>query len=405
MDITNIREDFPVLKEKMNGKLLCYLDNAATTLKPKSVIDSMTNYYEKNGSSVHRGSYYFSYVASEMYEGVRSKVAGFINAPSDKTIVFTRGTSDSINIVASSYGLDNLKEGDEIILSEMAHNSLLLPFMNVAKKTGAKLVYIPLENGRITTKNFKSVLSDKTKFVAITHVTNVTGYIAPVRLITKMAHEVGAKVLIDCAQSAPHIKIDVTDMDADFIAFSGHKMCGPTGVGVLYGKSELLDSMEPTVFGGSMADYVTKESMTTKSVPYKFEAGTPMIAEVIGLGATVDYLQEIGMDKVYNQEVALKDFAIKQLKEIDGVTILNADTDTGIVTFNVDDVHPHDAASVYDMHGIALRAGQHCAQNACNYLGHPSTLRASFYFYNTYEEVDRFIQATKEAKEFFGYGF
>lgn len=403
MNVDNIRKDFPLLKVNINEKSLCYLDNAATSLKPQKVIDAISNYYTNIGASVHRGVYKLSHIATDLYEESREKVAKFINARKTEEIVFTKGTSESLNMI-SYYFYDKLKPGDEIIISKLEHHSLLLPIQRLAQKTGAKIIYMPLdEDGRFTIDNLDKYISNATKIVAISHVSNVMAYIKDVEKITKRAHDFGAKVIVDAAQSIPHMKIDVEKIDCDFLAFSGHKMCGPTGIGVLYGKYDLLQDMDPLYVGGTMSDIVCEDTATYKDAPYKFEAGTPLIAGAIGLGAAIDYLSNIGMEEIHKAELALKDYAIKKMSEIDGVEILNPKTDTGIITYNIKGVHPHDAASIYDLEGIAVRAGHHCAQLTMKYLCQQSTLRASFYFYNTLEEVDRFIDATKKAKEFFCY--
>ncbi len=403
MNVDGIREDFPLLKVKMNDKPLCYLDNAATSLKPQQVIDSIANYYSNVGASVHRGVYKLSHDATNLYEEARDKVAKFINANKKEEIVFTKGTSESSNMIAY-YFHKILKQGDEIVVTSLDHHSLLLPWQRVAEVTGAKLVYVPLDSdGRITMDNFKKVINKSTKVVTISHVSNVMGYIAPIKKIIEESKKYDAKVVVDAAQSIPHIKVDVKDLDCDFLVFSGHKMCGPTGIGVLYGKYNLLQDMEPLYVGGTMSDIVEENKATYKDAPYKFEAGTPIISGAIGLGVAIDYLNNIGMDEIHKREILLKDFAIKQLSAIDGVEILNKNTDTGIITFNIEGVHPHDAASIYDLEGIAVRAGHHCAQLAMKFLCQASTLRASFYFYNTYEEIQKFVDATKKAKEFFCY--
>ncbi|HAX73320.1 MAG TPA: cysteine desulfurase [Firmicutes bacterium] len=402
IDINRIREDFPILKETMNGKPLVYLDSSATTLKPQAVIDAVNLYNSLKTSNVHRGVYKLSNEATELYEGTRAKVSQFINSKRVEEIVFTRGATSALNLVAQSYGMYNIKAGDEIIVSELEHHSSFIPWQQVAKRTGAILKFIPLDkDGRITVENFKSVLSEKTKVVAINYVSNVLGYVTPIKEICALAHEVGAIVSVDAAQAAPHMKIDVQNLDCDFLSFSGHKMCGPTGVGVLYGKYELLQSMEPYEFGGEMNDIVGLESSTWKDAPYRFEAGTMMIAEVIGLGAAIDYLLAIGLDEIAKHEYELRTYAVEKLAALGDVTIYNEGAKTGIVSFNINDLHPHDAATIYDTEGICVRAGHHCAQPLMGWLCQPATLRASFYFYNTKEEVDQFIEATQKGKEFF----
>ncbi len=397
ININKIKENFPVFD---NVKDLVYLDSAASSLKPRCVIDKMNYYYEHLGVNVHRGVYNLSYEATDMYEEARYTVSKFINCAFDE-VIFTRGASSSLNLVAMSYGM-NIKEGDEIITSELEHHSSHLPWFNIAQKKGAVIKYVPLtKEGRITVENFKSVLTSKTKVVALTYVSNVMGYVTPIKEIIKLAHEVGAVVSVDAAQAIPHMKVDVLDLDCDFLSFSGHKMCGPTGVGVLYGKASILKDMQPVEFGGDMADVITKDSMTFKEAPYKFETGTPLIAEVIGLARACEFLDSIGLDEIAKYEHMLCSEAIKRLKEIEDVIIYNESVETGVISFNIKGVHPHDAASVYDKHNVCIRAGHHCAQLCTRFLNEISTTRASFYFYNTLQDVDKFITSVIEAVEFF----
>ncbi len=398
MDISKIRSDFQVFND--NPKL-CYLDSAAMALKPKPVIDAINDYYSHLGVNVHRGVYGLSYQATDKYEEARAVIAKFINADFEE-IVFTRGASASLNLVAESYGMNFINPGDEIITSELEHHSSHMPWMNIAQKKGAIIKYIPLnKEGRITIEAFKAVLSEKTKLVAITYVSNVMGYITPLEEIIKLAHEVGALVSVDGAQAVPHMKVDVKALDCDFLSFSGHKLCGPTGIGVLYGKKELLRKMPPIEFGGDMADTVKKDSMTFKDIPYKFETGTPIIAGVIGLAKACEYIDNIGLNEIKAYEYMLKEEAIKKLKKIEGITIYNENAETGIISFNIDGVHPHDAASVFDKNGVCIRAGHHCAQLITSWLNTIGTVRASFYFYNTLEDVDLFVESVKEARDFF----
>lgn len=393
------KKDFPVFTYHPD---LAYLDSAASSLKCKKVIDKIDLYYNHLGVNVHRGVYGLSYQATDMYEEARAKIARFLNCDFEE-VVFTRGCSSALNLVALSYGMDFLKAGDEVIVSELEHHSNLLPWMNVCKKVGATLKYIPLtEEGRITIENFKKVLSKKTKLVAINHVSNVMGYISPLNEVINLAHQVGAVVVCDGAQAAPHMSVDVKKLDCDFYAFSGHKMCGPTGIGVLYGKKSLLKQMNPIEFGGDMADEVDLENATYKDAPYKFETGTPIIAEAIALGDACDYLMSIGFDEISRIEQDVKEYALNKLKDIPGINIYNPTCETGIITFNVEGVHPHDAASVFDKNGVCIRAGHHCAQPITHFLGQISTIRASFYFYNDYEDADKFIESVKEAVDFFG---
>ncbi len=398
MDTNEFKKDFPVLIKNPN---LHYLDNAASSLKPKCVIDAIDDYYNNYSCNVHRGVYDLSYKATDLYENARKIIAKFINANEDE-IVYTRGASAALNLVAQSYGLNFLQEGDEIITSELEHHSNFMPWLNVCDKTGAKIKFVPLTSeGRITVENFKAVLSDKTKFVALTHVSNVMGYITPIEEIIKICHERNILVLVDGAQSVPHMKIDVKALDCDFLAFSGHKMCGPSGIGVLYAKHELLEKMPPVEFGGDMADEVNKDSMTFKCPPYKFETGTPIIDGAIGLGRACEYLDSIGFDYISRQESHLAQLALRGLKQIEGVTVYNPTSETGVIAFNIDGVHPHDAASIYDQRGVCVRAGHHCAQLVTKWLKQISTTRASFYFYNTEEDVKAFLEAVKEARDFF----
>lgn len=398
LNIKEIRKNFPVLNDNPN---LSYLDSAASSLKPKCVIDKIDYYYNKLGVNVHRGVYNLSYEATDLYEEARNNVANFINAKFEE-IVFTRGASASLNLVAMSYGMKFINEGDEIITSELEHHSSHMPWFNVAKVKKATVKYIPLnEEGRITIEGFKSVLSDKTKVVALTYVSNVMGYITPIEEIIKLCHERGIIVSVDGAQAVPHMKIDVKKLDCDFLSFSGHKMCGPTGIGVLYGKKELLEQMDPIEFGGDMADVVTKDSQTYKDVPYKFETGTPIIAAAIGLGEAVKFLDSIGLDEIAAYENLLASEARRRLSMLDGVEVYNMTAETGVVAFNIKGVHPHDAASVYDKNGVCIRAGHHCAQLITSWLNQISTTRASFYFYNTMEDVDNLVKSVEEARDFF----
>jgi len=397
MDPKALRKDFPVLDDKT----LVYLDTAASSLKPKQVIEKLDEYYEKYSVNVHRGVYNLSYIATELYENSRKKVSDFVNSEVDE-IVFTRGASNALNLVASSYGLNNLTSDDEIIVSELEHHSQVLPWQNVSNITKAKLVYVELDKtGRITIENFKKVLNRKTKVVALNYVSNVMGYISPIQEIIKLAHEVGAIVVVDAAQAAPHKTIDVKILDCDFLAFSGHKMLGPTGIGVLYGKKALLDEMPPIEFGGDMNDNVNLYDASWKDTPYKFETGTPPIAGVIGLGAAIDYLTNVGLDEIAKHEKRLKDYTVKKLKEIDDIIIYNETAETGIISFNIAGVHPHDAVTFFDGDNICMRAGHHCAQLIIKWLKVVATLRVSFYLYNTLEDCDKFIESVKNAKDFF----
>lgn len=393
----NLKEDFPVLN---NNKDLVYLDSAASSIKPKCVIDAIDYYYNNLSVNVNRGVYALSYQATDMYEDTRKKVAEFINSKEEE-IVFTRGASASLNLVAQSFEC-YINEGDEIITSELEHHSSIMPWMNVANKKKAIIKYIPLDDdNKITIENFKKVLTKKTKVVAINHVSNVIGYTTPIKEIVKLAHEVGAIVTVDGAQSIPHMKIDVKELDCDFFSFSAHKMLGPSGLGVLYGKYDLLQKMPPVEFGGDMADMVYLEEMTFKNAPYKFETGTPLISEVISFKAALEYLERIGMDNIRSHELELKKYAKEVLKDIKGVTFYNLDSDSGLITFNIDGVHPHDAASIFDKNKVCVRAGYHCAQLITRHINQFSTIRASLYLYNTKEDIDKLKESIIEARDYF----
>lgn len=398
LDTNKIKKDFPVI---VNNPGIVYLDSGASSLKPKVVIDAMSDYYSNYGVNIHRGVYNISMKATNEYEDSRQVIADFLNCTFDE-VVFTRGASASLNLVASSYGTAVLKTDDEIIVSQLEHHSSLLPWQQLANKTGAKLVYVKLDDdGRITVDNFKKVLSEKTKIVSLTFVSNVLGYITPVKEITKLAHEVGAIVSIDGAQSAPHLKVDVKDLDIDFYSISAHKMCGPTGIGVLYGKKELLDFMDPIEFGGDMNDEVNLYDAKFKEVPYKFETGTMPIAEVIGFKEAVKYLTNIGFENIHKHEVELATYAMEELKKLEGVTIYNKSCDTGVLAFNIDKVHSHDSVTGLAENNVCLRAGHHCAELAAKWLNIPASLRVTFYIYNDKKDVDEFIKTVIATRDFF----
>ncbi|MBF7147281.1 cysteine desulfurase SufS [Bacillus toyonensis] len=402
MNIHEIRKQFPILDQKVNGKQLVYFDSAATSQKPIQVIETLERYYKEYNSNVHRGVHTLGTKATDAYEGAREKVRKFINAKSMEEIIFTRGTTTALNTVAASYGLENVKEGDEIVISYMEHHSNIIPWQQVAKKTGATLKYLPLQlDGTISLEDVRQTVTPNTKIVSIMHVSNVLGTINPVKEIGAIAHENGAIMIVDGAQSAPHMKVDVQDLNCDFYALSAHKMCGPTGVGVLYGKKELLNNMEPIEFGGEMIDFVDLQESTWKELPWKFEAGTPIIGNAIGLGAAIDFLEEIGLHNIEKHEHELAQYALERLSEVDGVTIYGPKHRAGLVTFNIEDVHPHDVATVLDVEGIAVRAGHHCAQPLMKWLKASSTVRASFYLYNTKEEIDTFVESLIKTKEYF----
>ena len=404
-DPNRYRPDFPILHQMVHGKPLVYLDNAATTQKPLSVIEAISNYYKNDNANVHRGIHELSNRATYGFEEARKKVAQFIGARSERQIVFTRGTTESINLVASAWGRKFITEGDEIILSEMEHHSNLIPWQILAREVGAKLKFIPFkEDGTIDFPVFANLLSGRTKLIAITHMSNVFGTINPVKRIITMAHDRGVPVLFDAAQSVPHLPVDVEFLKCDFLVFSGHKMCGPTGIGVLYAKSQILENMNPYQGGGEMISSVWLENSTWNEIPHKFEAGTPDIAGAIGLGAAIDYLSKIGMVEITLYEQALTTYALEKMQAIEGLKIYGAAPERGgVISFNLGEIHPHDLSHFLDQEGIAVRAGHHCAQPVMRKLNIAATTRISLYFYNTYEEVDIFIDRLHAAKQFFTY--
>lgn len=402
--IASVREQFPILHQEINGHPLVYLDNAATSQKPQVVIDAIKRYYEWENSNVHRGVHTLGSRATDAYEGAREKVARFINAESSEQIIFTRGTTTALNLVASSYARSVCGPGDEIVLTEMEHHSNLIPWQQAALATGATLKYIPLQpDGTIRVEDVEALVTERTKVVAIAYVSNVMGVVHPVKQMAEIAHRHGAVIVVDGAQSTPHMKVDVQDLDCDFYALSGHKMCAPTGIGALYGKKALLESMEPIEFGGEMINDVGLYESNWKELPWKFEGGTPIIAGAVGLGAAIDFLEEIGMDAIEQHETQLAAYAMNRMSEIEGITIYGPrERKVGLVTFNLGDVHPHDVATVLDAQGIAIRAGHHCCQPLMRWLKVSSTARASFYLYNTEEDVDRLVSALIQTKEYFG---
>ncbi|HIW33521.1 MAG TPA: cysteine desulfurase [Candidatus Paenibacillus intestinavium] len=406
MNIHAIREQFPILHQEINGHPLVYLDSAASSQKPRSVIDAVSKYYELDHANVHRGVHSLGSRATDAYEGAREKVAKFINAPSPEQIVFTRGTTTALNLVASGYARSVCREGDEIVITQMEHHSNLIPWQQVAKVTGATLKYIPLQaDGTVAIADAEATITSNTKIVSITHVSNVLGCINPIKELAAIAHRNGAIMVVDGAQSTPHMRVDVQDLDVDFYAFSGHKMCGPTGIGALYGRRNLLENMEPIEFGGEMIDFVELYDSTWKEIPYRFEGGTPIIAGAVGLGAAIDFLEEIGMEAIDEHAKQLTKYAYDVLSNVDGLTIYGPKQDrVGLVTFNLDEVHPHDVATVLDTKGIAVRAGHHCCQPLMRWLNVSATARASFYVYNTTDEIDQLVEALIQTKEFFGYG-
>lgn len=405
MDFKNIREHFPILNQEVNGRPLVYLDSAATSQKPVQVIEALNEYYRGYNSNVHRGVHTLGTKATDAYEGAREKARKFINARSIEEVIFTSGTTSALNMVASSYGGDNLSEGDEIVITYMEHHSNIIPWQQAAKRAGAVLKYVPLqEDGTISLEDVRKTVTSNTKIVSIMMVSNVLGVMNPIKDIARIAHENGAIMVVDGAQAAPHMKVDVQDLDCDFLAFSGHKMCGPTGIGVLYGKKQLLENMEPVLFGGEMIDFVDLYDSTWKELPWKFEAGTPIIAGAIGLGAAIDFLKEVGLENIEAHEHRLAAYAMEKMSSVEGMTIYgpkNAGERAGLVTFNLDDVHPHDVATVLDAEGIAVRAGHHCAQPLMKWLKASATARASFYLYNTEEDIDKLVEGLVKTKEYF----
>jgi len=406
LNVEAVRSDFPIFRRTVRGKRLIYLDSAATSQKPQCVIDAEREFYERYNANVHRGAYLIAEEATAAYESAREKVAKFINAPNRDCIVFTRGTTEAINLVAYSWGLANLREGDEILLTEMEHHSNIVPWQLIAERTGAKIKVVPItDDGLLDMDAFERLLTERVKIVAVTHVSNVLGTINPVHEICRKAHEVGAVVLVDGAQAAPHLPVDVQAIGCDFYALSGHKMCGPTGVGALYGRKELLEAMPPFLGGGEMIRTVTFERTTFNDVPYKFEAGTPPIAQAVGLGVAVDYLTKIGIERIRAHEVELVTYALERLREIDDITIYGAappEQRGGVIAFNIGNIHPHDLATFLDAHGICIRAGHHCAQPLMRRLNVAATARASFYLYNTPDEIDALVEALQQAVKFFG---
>lgn len=396
--VFKLREDFPLLKQKMHGKPLVYLDSAATAQKPNSVIDAMQNFYQNHYGTVHRAIYQLSAYATAEYEKARTKVQRLLNAAKREEIIFARGTTEAINMVAYSFGKAFLLPGDEIIISEMEHHSNIVPWQMACEDRGAKLKVIPMnDQGELDLEKFAALLSDKVKLVAITHVSNALGTVNPIKKIIEMAHHTGAKCLIDGAQSVPHMPVDVQDLDADFYVFSGHKVYGPTGIGILYGKEDLLNAMPPYQGGGDMIQTVEFAKTTYNTLPLKFEAGTPMIAEVIGLGAAIDYMESIGLEAIHAYEQELLEHATAKIKAIEGISIIGEAAEKGaILTFKADDVHPLDLATLLDLQGIAIRTGHHCAQPVMRHFGVTSLSRASFALYNTKEEIDYFIDSLQK---------
>lgn len=404
-EFSTIRKDFPILFQEVNDEPLVYLDNAATTQKPTQVLDVLRHYYEHDNANVHRGVHTLAERATKDYEDSREKVRAFINAKETAEVLFTRGTTTGLNWLARSYGDAFIEEGDEIVISYMEHHSNIIPWQQLAERKGATLRYVPLTTeGFLDSAAVKEIINEKTAIVSLAYVSNVLGVINPIKEMTELAHANNAVMIVDGAQAAPHMTVDVQELDADFFAFSGHKMCGPTGIGVLYGKRQWLEQMEPVEFGGEMIDFVNLYESTWKELPWKFEAGTPNIAGAIALGAAIDYLNEIGMENIHHYEQELVAYVLPKLQAVGGVTVYgpqDPEQHTGVIAFNLDGIHPHDVATALDMEGVAVRAGHHCAQPLMNYLNLPATARASFYFYNTKEDADRLIEAIQATKEFF----
>lgn len=402
-DVYSIRKDFPILNQIVNDEPLVYLDNAATTQKPQQVLDALEDYYQTDNANVHRGVHTLSERATARYEAARQTVADFICARSTREILFTRGTTTGLNWVAQ-FAREILQAGDEVILSIQEHHSNIIAWQQACQKTGASLRFVYLKDGELDTAGLRELLSPKTRFVSLAHISNVLGSLAPIKEIAAWVHAVGAYIVVDGAQSTPHIPVDVQELDVDFFAFSGHKMLGPTGIGVLYGKEELLDRMSPVEFGGEMIEFVYEEDATWKELPWKFEAGTPNIAGALGLAAAISYLDQIGMDTVVRHEAELMAYLWPKLQAIPGLTIYGSKElakRTGLVSFNLDNLHPHDVATALDYEGVAVRAGHHCSQPLLRYLQVPATVRASFYLYNTKEDCDKLVEALIKTKEFF----
>ena len=403
LDAYKIRQDFAILDQVVNDEPLVYLDNAATTQKPQVVLDTLMAYYHEDNANVHRGVHTLAERATAAYEASREKLRQFINAKSTKEVLFTRGTTTGLNWVGR-FAEQVLEPGDEVVISIMEHHSNIIPWQEACKKTGAKLVYAYLKDGQLDMEDLANKITEKTKFVSLAQVSNVLGCINPVKEIAKLAHQVGAYMVVDGAQSAPHMAIDVQDLDCDFFTLSGHKMLGPTGIGVLYGKEEILNQMNPIEFGGEMIDFVYEQEATWKELPWKFEAGTPNIAGAIALGTAVDYLSALGMENIHAYEQELVDYVLPKLQAINDLIVYGPEDPSqhaGVIAFNIDGLHPHDVATALDYEGVAVRAGHHCAQPLINHLGISSAARASFYIYNTKEDCDKFVEAILATKEFF----
>jgi len=405
LDVAAIRQDFPILTRRVHDKPLVYLDNAATSQKPRQVIQALVDYYEQTNANIHRGLHTLAEEATDAYERARGKVAAFIKASGPDEILFTRNTTEALNLVAYTWASDNIHEGDEIVISTMEHHSNIVPWQWVAERKGAVLKYAEVdERGKLDLADIERLVTDRTKLVSMMHVSSVLGTINPIREIAQIAHAHGALMLADGAQSVPHLPVDVNELDCDFLAFSSHKMMGPTGVGVLWGRRAILDGMRPFLGGGEMIEYVERQTTTYNSLPWKYEAGTPNIADVIAFGAAIDYLTGLGMDRVRAHEIELTAYALEKLGKVPGITIYGpktAEERGGVVAFTVEDVHPHDLGQIVDYDGVAIRAGQHCCQVLSQSIGVPATARASFYVYNTPEEVDVLVAAVEGARAMF----
>lgn len=405
--VMEIRKEFPYLNEEKMGRKIVYFDNGATSQKPQCVIDALSNYYSYQCANPHRGTHYLGMVSTDLYEGAREKVKEFINAKWAKEIIFVRNTTEALNLIAYSYGLENLKKGDEIVLSVYEHHSNLVTWQYVAKKTGAVLKYVYMnENHELDMDMYRNTLSEKTKLVALAGASNTVGGVIDVKEVTRLAHEVGAVVSIDAAQLAPHIKMDVQDWDVDFISFSGHKMYAPMGIGVLYGKKEILESMTPFMYGGDMIEYVYEQDTTFAPIPARFEAGTQNVGGAVALAAAIDFMERIGIENIHEHELALTDYAYKKMKELDFVEIHSTPNynRSPLIDFNIKDIHSHDVATVLDSFDIAIRTGHHCAMPLHTHLKENSTCRASFAVYNRFEEIDFFIDKLNEVRKVMGYG-
>ena len=406
LDRTALRAQFPALAQEVGGHPLVYLDNAATSQKPQSVLDALAAYYEDDNANVHRGIHELSRRATTAFEGARVKLAKFIGAPDSAELVWTRGTTEAINLVASSWGMDTLGDGDEILLSSLEHHSNIVPWQLVASRTGARLRYIEMdEQGRLILDYLPELLTDRTRMVAVSHISNALGTVNPIREIVDQAKQVGALVLVDGAQAVPHRRVDVQELGCDFYAFSGHKMCGPTGSGGLWARRSLLESMPPYQGGGEMIRMVERDMSTWAEIPHKFEAGTPNIAGAIALGAAADFLDEVGFDAIAEHERELLSYALERLDDMGGINVYgptDLDERSGVISFTMGDAHPHDISTILDSRGIAIRAGHHCAQLVMQHFGISATARASFYLYNSTDDVDRLIEGLASVKEIFG---